>query len=352
MSIKKKFLSLAKAANVHRNFYLKEKNSRLRTNFVKRIKWMSKGFLSESEYIYNLNTNDYKDYLSDRSRYKTMYLNSPYSFILKDKVVFEAMYKYHFKVPISYAFISKGKISSLDSKHSIKTISDIFSFLEENQACVFKPARGDGGKGIFILKRIEKKYYLNSSEVLPQQIEELVYSMDDYFMSEYLIQGEFANAFYPSTTNTLRIVTMVDEETQEAFIPIAVQRIGNSKSSPVDNWTAGGLNARINLETGELGKGVSFPFNEKLMWYDKHPESGEQIEGKVIPMWNEIKKGILRAASSYPYIKYVGWDVVLLDKGFAILEGNNVPDVNLLQVHTPLLKEPKVKKFYKQHNIL
>src|SRR5699024_4574574 len=158
------------------------------------------------------------------------------------------------------------------------------------------------------------------------------------FVNEYIEQGEFGNSLNNTSLNTIRILTLQDIETNEPFIPIAVQRIGNKKSSPTDNWSRGGFSASIDLDTGELGKAVSHPDSSKeLNWYKYHPDNNNIIQGKKIPQWDYIKNKILLAASQTPFFPYIGWDVVITDNGFIVIEGNSMSDVDLLQIHEPLL---------------
>ena len=50
---------------------------------------------------------------------------------------------------------------------------------------------------------------------------------------------------------------------------------------------------------------------------------------------------------------YVGSDVVMTDKGFAVIEGNNNTDV---EIQAPfgfgLLTQPRVRRFYEYHKII
>ena len=99
---------------------------------------------------------------------------------------------------------------------------------------------------------------------------------------------------------------MIDPIHNNAFIPIAVYRIGTKQSSPADNWTQGGISALIDIETGRIRKGVIYPRNGKKVFLEKHPETGARIEGQLIPNWNKIKEKILNASNKHKYIKYIG----------------------------------------------
>ncbi|MBD3338146.1 MAG: hypothetical protein GF353_03495 [Candidatus Lokiarchaeota archaeon] len=76
------------------------------------------------------------------------------------------------------------------------------------------------------------------------------------------------------------------------------------------------------------------------------------MAGIKIPHWFKIKEQLLKIAASFPYLQYVGWDLIITDRSFKIIEGNHYTDVNLLQVHQPLLTDPRTKKFYQYHNII
>jgi hypothetical protein len=47
----------------------------------------------------------------------------------------------------------------------------------------------------------------------------------------------------------------------------------------------------------------------------------------------------------------VGWDVMVTDDGFQVIEGNKFSDVQVLQVHRPLPDDRRVRDFYR-HGII
>ncbi len=137
---------------------------------------------------------------------------------------------------------------------------------------------------------------------------------------------------------------MVDSLTQGSFVPVAVQRIG-SASSPVDDWSCRGLSAPI-------GAAASPRPIRGVAWHSQLPDTGSQIAGVQIPHWRMVAQRLRATIHSMPYPKYVGWDVVVTDSGFSVLEGNTMPGMHTLQVHKPLLVDPRVWRLFECHRLV
>ena len=96
----------------------------------------------------------------------------------------------------------------------------------------------------------------------------------------------------------------------------AVQRIGTADTVPTDNWSGGGVCAIVDLESGRLGPGRVNPLKSKspVRQYETHPDTGARIEGAILPHWDRIRETVLRASTSSPLNRYVGWDVLVDDE--------------------------------------
>lgn len=123
--------------------------------------------------------------------------------------------------------------------------------------------------------------------------------------SEFVSRGtmeeaEYARAIYPASTNTIRVLTMVDPDTNDAFPATALHRFGTSRSRPIDNLHAGGLSAPVDLDTGELGPAVLFPVKGRRRRdiVETHPDSGMPITGVSIPSWAAVLGQILSVATA------------------------------------------------------
>ena len=334
-----------------------EMKSSLQIPFRKRVAMLRKGYLSQAAEIYNLTDYKLDDYFSDwaKARMSMMYdMRNPrggYQYGLNNKIFSTAILGQHFRVPELYAVIEHGCIIPLHPNASeIFACSWIDACRASGGKLVFKPSAGGRGAGVFIISEHNGELRLDGVPVSNEAIQNKIKSLDEYIVVEFLKQGEYANSLYPETTNTIRVVTLIDPETNTPYLPIAVQRIGRNISRPVDNWNRSGLCAEIDFQTGKLSRAAAWekPQNQ-LLWYDVHPDTGSPIRDVQVPGWEKIKQKILNAASRMAYFKYLSWDVVTMDDGMALIEADTVAGIQTLQVHRPLLADKRIKEFLQYH---
>jgi len=330
----------------------KEKSNPIDIHFSDRVKSLMNGFTSESYVMYNLDQNDPSLYVTDYQQMKTGKINGDHAYVLNNKVVFEQINKDNIHIPQTIVVIVKGELMS--NRHDITDVQQLIKYMKAsgNDKVIMKPISDSRGTGIKKLELKENELYIDDSMVSVQDLGTFLSELDGYFISEYLKQSDFALSLYSETINSLRILTMIEPDTNEPFIARAVQRIGTKDSYPTDNFHRGGLSAEIDIETGVLGKAATIPKVGNLDWVSNHPDTQNRIEGATIPDWEEIKKGVLYLAKKNPSLKYVGWDIVLSDHGISILEGNSWADVNVFQIHRPMLTDERIAHFYKKHHII
>ncbi|HHW69852.1 MAG TPA: hypothetical protein GX392_00685 [Clostridiales bacterium] len=320
--------------------------------FFKRLKMWQLGFLSEKYYLYNLEHNNFRDYLSDHNHEMSRFINQPYNVILDDKIIFEKIISQYIRVPKNYALIDNGNILPLQSKVKINDIDSLIYICKKESGLVIKPVRGSQGRGVKILHIKNNVIFKNGKEIKRQELENIISNLDNFIITEFIEQGQYSRNLYPGSTNTIRVVAMMDPHTHKPFIAGAAQRIGGKASGGLDNFAQGGYSANIDLNSGELSAAVTRLETENLIWHNKHPDTDSQIKGVKIPGWHNIKHKLLCVMEELPYIKYVGWDIVLTDDDIVVIEGNSYPQPRVIQIHTPLLKNDQVKEFYKYYSII
>ncbi|APX95639.1 sugar-transfer associated ATP-grasp domain-containing protein [Natronorubrum daqingense] len=352
---------------------------------IQRRLWLwRRGFLSRSDAIFGLTKKNHDSYLTDYQRFvKTKRINGTWSVALSNKLLFhQLMGPFDEHRMDVYGMIRDGSfhsIDSLDARHELTdggavvssdgpSIDDqsgltspepndaaqrVVDRLESESQLVLKWVHGGGGNNVLLCKRCEDGYTVNGDRYSESAFRSLVADLEEYLVCEHVEQGTFSGGLYPVTPNTLRIITMYDEEAGEPFIAAAIHRIGTETSEPLDNFTQGGLSAEIDLETGELGPGVKLSDGNRLEWHSDHPETDTTIDGTHVPGWEDIRTRLLEVADACSFVPYAGWDVIVTgdDGEFKIIEANSYPGMKSIQVHGPLLTDDRVRRFYERHNV-
>ncbi len=315
---------------------------------------LRRGFMPMSYELYSLGENDPGEYLSDRQREMTWILNWPYAGILDDKLAFGFMLEQlGIPTPATRALIIKGRLETVDASPRAAGGRWWQEHLDRLGRLVLKPIWGARGNGISIVEGFGTGCRVNGRKLTLQELDALLARLDRYLVSDFVQQAPYAHEIFPGSANSMRILTMQDED-GVPFIAGATHRFGATRSRrPVDNWSAGGLSAGIDLETGELSAGLtSLQFSRRMERHDHHPDTGTRIRGNRVANWDAIRAGIVEVAGKLPFLPYVGWDVVATDGGFQIIEGNKQSNVTALQIHRPLLRDPRVRAFYERERIL
>jgi hypothetical protein len=316
-----------------------------------KLEWWRRGFRADSAAIYDLPRNDWRDYVSDYMRDHRCATINPAPTIFDHKLLFRSfLLTQGFKQAETVAVVAEGNIllRPFNERRQYVTPEELERWLLEDGGCfVMKPQGGSRGQDIFLVEARDGALVRRRGT---QEVPFNAAALGGVTIVERRIeQGDFWRELSPSATNTVRAVTMWMPGEGAPFIGCAVQRMGTAGTAPTDNWSGGGICARIDLATGRLGVGRMNPLKRKGAdsVFTHHPDTGVRIEGAVLPHWDRICDVVLRAAAGLPLNRYVGWDVVVDGAGSAvIIEANKNTDVNLLQVHGGLLLEPRVRQFY------
>lgn len=330
-----------------------DRNSIYTESFTRRMKALKRGFARDKKTLYRYNNKNIKNYLNDYSRFKTKKINAQSSHVFNDKLITERVLSQFVKFPKTYGIIKNKKLIAFTDDLIDKDYKSIMKLIEEKKKVVIKPISEGGGKGVHVLK-YECGFFIDDNKLNKEKLLHFIKTLDEYLITEFISQGEYSKELFPDSTNTIRILTMIDPLDNQPFIAKAAQRIGNANTAPIDNFGGGkgGLNAKIDIEKGILGTAVTFTKEGKYLEYDNHPDTKYIIKGKKIPHWEEIKKDLLNVVKKNPFITYCGWDIVVTDQGYSVIEINSYSGMVIFQVHEPILNDERIKRFYKYHGII
>lgn len=333
------------------HFFKKEKVYGRKGISFKKLDLLKKGFYSDRLIPYDFQNNLYSDYVSDIETIKLGYVNHPYGRLLRNKLVFSNFFNTYFKTPVCYCIINKGEIEPVNSDTFIDSFKCLIELIQRKKL-ILKPLLGTAGQGIILLEQNGSGLYINKKLVENEELKNLIKTLDVYLVSEFIEQGKFSGQFFPDTTNTIRITTISDPEKVTSFMPYSFMRFGRQKTIPADNISLGGLFSMINVDTGELSPAYEIKKNEKIKLHKYHPDTNVLIDGVKIPGWTELKNFFIKTGGIIkPFIKIVGWDIILTNDSFAVIEGNNGPDLYMQGASYPFAKIPEVNKFLKYHKI-
>ena len=321
------------------------------------LRGWSRGFFGPSYTLYQLQTNDPRDYLSDYEvLLRSPAVNDPFNPVVRNKLALSRTLSLHgFRTPQVYALLDRGLVRAMDGTSAVSPPLDwLESRLQPGGCFVVKPAAEGQGRGIMFVGRDGEGFVVNAVRASRDDLAALLVPLRAYLITEFVVQAPYAAAVYAGATNTVRVLTLWDLETSRPFIAAAAHRFGSERSGPVDNFHGGlgGLSASIDVETGVLGPGAMVDADGRLVWRERHPGTGAPIAGVRVERWEETLATLLAIAARFPEAPAVGWDLVVTRDGCCVLEGNSPPQVAVWQVHRPLLPDPRVRRFYEAYGVL
>ncbi|MBR0499660.1 MAG: hypothetical protein IJJ72_01545 [Bacteroidales bacterium] len=152
-------------------------------------------------------------------------------------------------------------------------------------------------------------------------VPELNMSVGDLFTKykrSFIIQGKLEQhpdlaRLNPTSVNTIRVLSY--RKGEEVIILYAVIRIGRL-GKVVDNETAGGVKADIDLQTGRI-KGPAFGSpTEKNM---PQTDSGVDLDNYLIPSFPQVLDFVKGLHLRLPYFKLIGWDISVDTSGNPVM---------------------------------
>lgn len=315
-----------------------------------------KGFKPTSRTFYDLSQDaqgDYLNHLPDAAFRPLALTNGTMSrALLDDKLLFEKVVGRYAPVPPTLALIERGEVFAPTPDGPVRDREALLAYIRTRPVAL-KPAMGAKGKGVYRLSW-QGGPLLDDVAITPGEVDALLSGLDYYLVVPWIAQADYAAAVFPDSGNSLRLITMRDPgDGQRPFIAAAVQKFGTRASAPTDNWSRGALFAPVAVETGVMGAGLAdfAKTGGKPVWHASHPDTGARIEGLAVPRWSELTAALLGLLEALPIFTYAGWDVLVTNDGFYIIEGNNAPVVVSLQLTRPVLSDPRVRRFVVHHRL-
>ena len=192
------------------------------------------------------------------------------------------------------------------------------SFLMQYHRAFIKPVDGLEGFGCKIVE-------YDSGADYHQLYETLIKSR--YMIEEVVVQHPLM-VFGNKSVNTIRVYTIYDKKIRKAICIKTTLRVGIGDSI-VDNSHSGGISYEVDLNTGIVdSRGWRINGESDYLY---HPGTDICMMGMKIPFWDKVLNICEDAASLIPQVSFIGWDVAITQNGPILIEGNNTPDICILE---------------------
>ena len=195
------------------------------------------------------------------------------------------------------------------------------------QSCVIKTTESSHGDNVWVINAIE---FRDDDAVMMRfdgesQLLSSILGKEALIFESVVKQTKQFAAFNESSVNTVRFMTTLYPDGSARVIATFI-KIGRAGKC-VDNAGGGGnVDVCVDTETGEVKYAIQYDGWRNIKEIEKHPDSGNQLNGVMIENWQAIKEEVRKFQQAFPYCKAAGWDIAITDDGPVVIEVNDFWD--------------------------
>lgn len=301
--------------------------------------------------MYGLDDENYKRYLSDFDYYKIQPINGRFSKWIDDKLTMKYMLqpfdeylpKYYYQLNNNGKRAVVTRLMDCPEEFG-EDVMAIMGLLEIIGCLAAKLISGSRGDGFYKIAYSENYYYVNNILITRNEMINFIKNLDGYILTEYLFTHKDLGQIWDKTPNTLRLLT-VKEDNANPQIAYTYIRFGSETTGLVDNMHAGSVAAFVDIDNGYFTNGRVI-INDEWAERKLHPDTKVSLEG-TLPFWGQIKETVLAICNYIPQIRLMGFDIVITNNSFKIIEINSLPAIGAHNYQCPIYTNDKCKDFFR-----
>jgi len=222
-------------------------------------------------------------------------LNPRYLSYISDQKSFDHVLFGDFAIRPLFVFIS-GNYYNADLE--LFEMGELKKFLSEyNDMLVVKEGRGTHGLQVRMV---------HSSEFDPAGLRAGI----NYVIQPFVKQYKTISDLYPHSINTFRAVTYLRPD-GSIHVKSIILRFGIN-GMKIDNLSSGGHFIYFDASGKPTGNGYNLM---GIIQGERHVNTGYRYSDMKLPMYQEIGRSCIAAHKKYPYLRVIGWDIFLNEKG-------------------------------------
>ncbi len=301
------------------------------------------GFIPSNAWYKGINKKNCKEYLPDFSYYTHAPYNNPKSAQKINKMNYRSTFeKFKEYLPHYYYTLNHGYVEPIGKEDCLSGgIERILDLLIKEEKLAFKLIQGRAGRGFIEAGFTEGVYEFNGHTYSRDEAVKFLKSLDGYLVSEYIQQHTQYKEIWDKTTHTVRVQTFMRNGHVVpvfSFIRIGSSLIMHSVSHSVD---AGSYVGIIDITSGRTVKNMVTDSSGRPLITKYHMETGALLDIDV-PHWKLIIKKCMEMHETVPDLTWLGWDIIVTDDSFRLIEVNTFSAINSLEFITPI----KANEYY------
>jgi hypothetical protein len=194
---------------------------------------------------------------------------------------------------------------------------------------VMKPEHGVSGHGVMVFTAYQDGRLRQASGKwwsLTELAAELAKGTDAVVVQERLTaHPEIAVLAGTTFAASLRLVTCLRDDGRVLVLPATLKL--PSAVTGIDNFGSGNVAIAVD-EAGVMG-GAAHGLDGPPI--DRHPVTGLEFAGRVVPDFAAAVDVVCRGQRAYPLLRAIGWDIAMTPSGPCILEANVWWGVDVVQ---------------------
>ncbi len=306
-----------------------------------------RGFLSMRVKTYGITEANYRDHIPDFDYYRLHPLNGQYTTWIDDKLIIKYLLApFDQYLPRYYFLLNRNELARMmDCPDDIAPdVDGVIELLKREGNLAVKLIAGSLGKGFFRLTYEDSAFYVNMNLVTLPELRDLVGRLEGYLITEYVLAHPTLKAIYGATPNTVRVQLIRNSGNEPATIMGSLIRFGTKQSGVLETPSAGGIFAGVNHENGNIYRPY-YISNNRLISIKFHPDTNEDLEINL-PGWHHLIKTLQDISDYLPQISYVGFDIIMTDNSFKIIELNSLTSPTVLSYYYPFLLEENAARYF------
>lgn len=308
------------------------------------------GFFPCRGWFHGVNAKNCKQYLTDFDYYRKAPYNDPaYTAQISKENLKKTLHAFDAFLPRYYLTIRQGILQRLEDWPDEIELSGAESvLLEKNEILVMKRVSGRAGAGFIAAKYLGgDSFSFNDMTLCRKEAAAYIEGLDGYLVTEFVEQAETYRDIWDQTTHTLRVQTYKKDVSSPAEIVFAFLRIGSAKRlRAVSHVVSEGIyTTGIEVIAGDPIATVTAGEDGRMTFVEKHADTGKNLQ-ICVPNWHIIAEKCMEMHDRLAKLNWLGWDVVVTDDGFKILEVNTFTGLVAPEAFQPIKTDDRLNAVF------